>query len=115
MAYIWNICMRKGMFFCVLKEKMKEKIKGKKIVVVRKMGILLLMATLAGIIVVSQKTGEYLNSRNKKEVKTSGKLKEKAEKEEQTVILDSGHGGRDPGKIGTQGTKEKEMNLCIAK
>ena len=48
-------------------------------------------------------------------METSGKLKEKAEKEEQTVILDSGHGGRDPGKIGTQGTKEKEMNLCIAK
>ena len=105
----------KGDVFLRFKGKMKEKIKGKEIVVVRKMGILLLMAALAGIIVVSQKTGEYLNSRNKKEVETSGKLKEKAEKEEQTVILDSGHGGRDPGKIGTQGTKEKEMNLCIAK
>ena len=48
----------KGDVFLRFKGKMKEKIKGKKIVVVRKMGILLLMAALAGIIVVSQKTGE---------------------------------------------------------
>ena len=98
----------KGDAFLRFKGKMKEKIKGKKIVVVRKMGILLLMAALAGIIVVSQKTGEYLNSRNKKEVETSGKLKEKAEKEEQTVILDSGHGGAIPEKLGHREQRKRK-------
>ena len=61
----------KGDVFLRFKGKMNEKIIGKKIVVVRKLGILLLMAALAVMIVVSQKTGEYLNSRNKKEVETS--------------------------------------------
>jgi N-acetylmuramoyl-L-alanine amidase len=31
------------------------------------------------------------------------------------VILDAGHGGNDPGKIGVDGTLEKELNLVIAK
>lgn len=31
-----------------------------------------------------------------------------------TVIIDPGHGGRDPGKVGTVGTLEKELNLKIA-
>ena len=31
-----------------------------------------------------------------------------------TVIIDPGHGGRDPGKVGTAGTLEKDINLQIA-
>lgn len=31
------------------------------------------------------------------------------------VVIDSGHGGNDPGKIGINGEKEKEINLAIAK
>lgn len=30
------------------------------------------------------------------------------------IIIDPGHGGRDPGKIGTSGTLEKDINLQIA-
>lgn len=31
-----------------------------------------------------------------------------------TVIIDAGHGGKDPGTIGTKGTREKDINLSIA-
>lgn len=31
------------------------------------------------------------------------------------VIVDAGHGGNDPGKIGVDDSKEKEVNLQIAK
>ena len=41
------------------------------------------------------------------------KMRKKAGK--QTVVLDSGHGGSDSGKVGINGAKEKEINLLIAK
>lgn len=31
-----------------------------------------------------------------------------------TVVIDAGHGGRDPGKIGVNNALEKDINLCIA-
>ena len=33
---------------------------------------------------------------------------------QQVVVIDSGHGGKDPGKIGVSGQEEKEINLQIA-
>lgn len=42
---------------------------------------------------------------------TSGKM---AEKKNITVVIDSGHGGKDPGKIAADGTFEKDLNLAIA-
>lgn len=35
-------------------------------------------------------------------------------KKEYTVVIDSGHGGSDPGKIAADGTFEKDLNLSIA-
>ncbi|WAJ23654.1 N-acetylmuramoyl-L-alanine amidase [Lacrimispora xylanolytica] len=38
----------------------------------------------------------------------------KAGKEKPVVVIDAGHGGNDPGKIGVDGTLEKDINLQIA-
>ncbi|MCD8121877.1 MAG: N-acetylmuramoyl-L-alanine amidase [Clostridiales bacterium] len=38
-----------------------------------------------------------------------------AEKRKPVVCLDAGHGGNDPGKIGVDGSLEKEINLAIAR
>lgn len=35
-------------------------------------------------------------------------------KERPLVVIDSGHGGNDPGKVGVDGTLEKDINLLIA-
>ena len=35
-------------------------------------------------------------------------------KERPVVVIDSGHGGNDPGKVGVDGSLEKDINLQIA-
>ena len=42
-------------------------------------------------------------------------LTEKTEKEKPCVVIDAGHGGADPGKVGVDGSLEKDINLKIAK
>jgi len=59
-----------------------------------------------------------LNSKIKniaKPVATVDLTKEKNKWEFNTIIIDPGHGGKDPGSIGYKGTKEKDITLDVAK
>lgn len=42
-------------------------------------------------------------------------LTNKTEKKKPCVVIDAGHGGADPGKVGVDGSLEKDINLKIAK
>ena len=64
-----------------------------------KLGMTLLL--LVGIIVLSRKLSQVVTNQ---EVRV----------EQQVVVIDPGHGGEDPGKIGVNGALEKEINLQIA-
>ena len=68
----------------------------------RKVEFVLLILLLAGLIVVSKNLGNYVSS---------GKIKGA----ENTIVLDPGHGGPDPGKVGINKAEEKGINLKIAK
>ena len=39
----------------------------------------------------------------------------KVQKKKQTIVIDSGHGGIDSGKVSVLGDYEKDINLSIAK
>lgn len=68
----------------------------------KKIELILVMLTLAGLVMVSKKLEKYVNS-------------DKVEKKEYTVVLDAGHGSSDSGKIGINGVLEKDINLSISK
>ena len=40
---------------------------------------------------------------------------QKAKNKPFTLVIDAGHGGKDPGAVGRLGTKEKHINLSVAK
>ena len=52
-----------------------------------------------------------LLSKNLQKLVSSGNVTAK----NKIIVLDSGHGGDDPGKIGVNQAKEKDVNLKIAK
>lgn len=68
----------------------------------KKIELILVMLTLAGLVMVSKKLEKYVNS-------------DKVEKKGYTVVLDAGHGSSDSGKVGINGVLEKDINLSISK
>lgn len=68
----------------------------------KKIELIFVMLTLAGLVMVSKKLEKYVNS-------------DKVEKKEYTVVLDAGHGSSDSGKVGINGVLEKDINLSISK
>lgn len=57
---------------------------------------------LVGLIIVSRNISKYVTS-------------DQVESKNMKVVLDAGHGGADPGKIGVNDVEEKTINLAIAK
>ena len=55
------------------------------------------------------------NFEDQKMIKTVDLSNEKEKWEFKTVIIDAGHGGKDPGAVGYRGTKEKDIALDVAK
>lgn len=68
----------------------------------RKIELVVLLLILAGLLSLSKNLQKYVSSGN---VVAAGKV----------IVIDSGHGGDDPGKIGINQAKEKDVNLKIAK
>ena len=73
----------------------------------RKIELFMILFLLMGAIVVSWKLSELTANVSKEE--------KKAKKEEVVIVVDPGHGGEDPGKVGTNDVLEKDLNLQIAK
>lgn len=70
---------------------------------VKKYGNILIIVVIALLIIVFDIT--YENVFTGKKVPAGNKV----------IIIDAGHGGRDPGAVGENGAIEKEINLSIAK
>lgn len=63
---------------------------------------------LAAMAVLGRETASYVNTVNAVNILQDGNTGKA------TVVIDAGHGGDDPGKIGINGALEKDVNLYIA-
>lgn len=76
----------------------------------KKIGMAAVICMLLCLILVCQKAGEYLIRGIHEGRETAGAVS----RNEDLVVLDAGHGGEDPGKVGLNGAEEKDINLNIA-
>lgn len=67
----------------------------------RKIELCMTLLLLLGMIIVSRKLSQLVTSEN-------------VQAEKDVVVIDAGHGGHDPGKVGVNNALEKDINLQIA-
>lgn len=67
------------------------------------LSLVMAVLLLASMLYVGREVGAYV---------AGGSAR--VEKERKCVVIDAGHGGDDPGKVGINGAKEKDVNLRIA-
>jgi len=67
------------------------------------LGLVMTALLMLSMIIVAKESAEYVSA-----------LQEIRENAVQTVVIDAGHGGNDPGKVGINGALEKDINLAIA-
>lgn len=71
---------------------------------------MVLLGALLCLILACHRAGDYLRGEIRADREASGAVRQK----KTLVILDPGHGGRDPGKVAVNGAEEKDINLQIA-
>ena len=67
----------------------------------RKIELCMTLLLLLGMIIVSRKLSQLVTSEN-------------VQAQKEVVVIDAGHGGDDPGKVGINNALEKDINLQIA-
>lgn len=72
----------------------------------RKIELCLVLMMLIGVVYGSQKLSERV---------AGGTITSKGAADTKVIIVDPGHGGGDPGKVGVNQALEKDLNLAIAK
>lgn len=68
----------------------------------KKLELIIIICLLTVLIMFNKKLGKLVTS-------------DKIETVEKVIVIDAGHGGSDPGKIGVNGALEKDINLEISK
>lgn len=75
--------------------------------------VLMAVVLLISVTVFAIKPGRFL-LKNKEGASEETTIRMEKETNGCCVVIDPGHGGKDPGKVGTKGTLEKEVNLKIS-
>ena len=68
----------------------------------RKIKLCMTLILLIGVILLSRKLSQIVTN-------------EDVTIKKQVIVIDPGHGGEDPGKVGVNGALEKDLNLLVAK